>query len=1192
MELKSFLSKLFFALFIVISVESAAQKFDVKFNHISIGQGLSQSIVQSIYQDKMGFLWFGTQDGLNRYDGYKFKIFRPELGNPNSIPNNIIGATVEDQFENLWIGTLGGGLCKYDKRHGIFTNYSFIAGSNSSLPSNQVQTILFDSKGRFWLGTTGGLCLMDTAKGTFHVFTTNPSALGSMPNLTINNIFEDSEHKIWISTNGMGVAVYNELKKEFEYFRFNPLDSESLTNDFVGNIVESDDNKYIWIGTANGLNLLNKKTKKIKRFYQSINNPDSLSDSNLTYLYKDLEGEIWIGTNSGGLNRIVETKINGQLSDFKFQKFQLDMSDNKGIDGNTIWCIFEDRTGVLWVSTNIGLNKIDKKQKKFHHVAPKANSNKALSDATVFCFEEDKDGNLYVGTQLGGLNILKSGETDFIHLQNNPNDPNSLPPGSIRAIHVDKYNDIWVGFAGIVSKLTPNGKKGYKIKNYFNNPNIPGSVPGARISQIIEDSEGVLWFATFGAGLVSFNREQERFSSFRVNRNEPGSLLVNGIRAIIEDKDRNLLLATQGGGVSVLRKENRQNLFFENYTHIENDSSSINVNIVFSVFEDSKGRVWVGTYGGGLALFNLKTGKFKSYTTKNGLPNDVIYGIEEDAGGNLWLSTNVGLAKFNPETEAIQKFDVNDGLQSNEFNAGSYYKSKNGRIYFGGVNGYTSFFPDEIKSNPFSPQVVITDFQIFNKSVVPGKNSVLKKEIAYENDITLNYSDYTFSIEFAGLQYVTTDKNQYAIKLENFDSDWLTIGSRRYVTYVNIPPGEYIFKVKAANSDGVWNENYTSLKITITPPFWKTKWFIALEIIFLISAIFLFIHFRTKKLLYDKHVLEAKVKERTIEILSKNEELQIQNEQILQQKEEILAQRDEIEQQMQVVTNQRDQIVKQNKSITDSIHYAGRIQNALLPPEESIVKNFPEHFILYMPKDIVSGDFYWIKEVDDILIIAVADCTGHGVPGAFMSMLGIALLNEMVNKKEIVQPAQALNELRNQIKSSLHQKGIDGEAKDGMDIALCTINMKTWQLNYAGANNPLLLLRSAQKPLKNALPYLSQRIKHNDFHVVELKADKMPIGIHIVEKESFTNHSINLEVDDTIYLFSDGYQDQFGGNYKRKFLSKNFKELLLKIQHLTMKEQANSLKINIENWKGRDNEQIDDILVLGVKITQKMQGVD
>ena len=583
---------------------------------------------------------------------------------------------------------------------------------------------------------------------------------------------------------------------------------------------------------------------------------------------------------------------------------------------------------------------------------------------------------------------------------------------------------------------------------------------------------------------------------------------------------------------------------------------------------DKLGNIWVGT-DGGLCRFsknNSDNYSIRTYTVKDGLESNNIQSLVTDKEGNIWIGHLKGLNKIDIQSGKISYYGSIDGFAAiPETNWKAAARDIEGNLWFGTKAGLVKYIPDNDRKNNLPPKTYITSVRI------QGHNEPIETYSEHIDSAThlpiklkLPPNRKSLTFEWIGLSYTIPEKVRYQYKLEGIDDQWSAITERTSTDeYKNLTNGSYTFLVKAFNNDGITNPDPVSFSFEIKPPFWKTLWFILLEIAAGFGLIMMFIRYRERQLIHEKKVLEQKVEERTAEIQKQKREIENKNDELVAQQHEILAQRDEIERQRDVAENQRDQITFQKKEITDSIHYARRIQTAVLPSEEYANSILGDHFILYKPRDIVSGDFYWMTKQENKLIITAADCTGHGVPGAFMSMLGVSFLNEIVTKERCFQANEILNKLRDYIKTTLSQTGKENEAKDGMDIALCVIDTEHNQLEFAGANNPLYLVRNGE--------------------LIEVKGDNMPIGIHGGEERRFKNNIIELQKDDMAYIFSDGYADQFGGPDGGKFKTKPFKRLFAEISTKPSFQQWILLEETIENWKG-SLDQVDDILVIGIRI--------
>ncbi len=818
-------------------VRMSAQSSKVKFEHISIEQGLSQSSVFSIFQDSRGFLWFGTLDGLNRYDGYTFTVFKSDPRRPNTLSNNTIVKIYEDTDGILWIGTLGGGLNRFDPSTEQFTRFRHSPADSSSLSNDNVRSIYQDISGTLWIGTNGGLNKFDPRKGTFTQYRNTPGAEGRISNDVIWTICESRSEPgiLWIGTYD-GLNRFDSRTGLFTHFKHSPADRTSLSNNYIWTVIEQD-SEHLWIGTNNGLNLFNKRTHRAIRFHRSPQNSRSISGNNVWSLLKDRSGTVYAGTLDGGLNRIVRST---DRTEYSFISYMHDPADQNSISHNFIWSMFEDRTGIIWLGTDVGVNKLDPNAAKFLHYKSDPFNPYSLTNNEVTAIFRDAAGTLWVGTR-NGLNRYHAPTDRFIHYKYDPNDPASISNNYIRSINQDRNGTLWIGTNG-------GGLNRYdRASNSFRNMrtgHIPSSISSNDITRIYEDRSGILWLATL-AGLNKFDPVTNSVKFYAKDLNRPGSLSHDYVYTITETKDGSMWIGTLGGG---LNRFDRTSGTFKAFQEDPSDSTSLSNNNVWCIHEDRAGDLWIGT-NNGLNKFNHSGSTFTHYDEKNGLVNNVIYGILEDSKGFLWLSSNKGLSRFDPRNGSVRNYTTNDGLQSNQFGGNDHFKDSRGYMYFGGINGFNVFYPDSIRDNPYIPPIVITDFQIFNRSVGIGGESPFSRSISSTRSVTLSHDQNVFSFEFAALHFSSPGSNTYAYQMEGFDKDWIRSGTRRFVTYTNLDPGRYLFKVTGSNNDGVWNTQGTSLEIIISPPFWKTWWFITALVIAGLGFAASIIYFRIRHLL-------------------------------------------------------------------------------------------------------------------------------------------------------------------------------------------------------------------------------------------------------------------------------------------------------------------------------------------------------
>jgi len=791
----------------------------VQFEHLSVEEGLSQNTVWSVFRDERGYLWLGTSDGLNRYDGYKFKVFRNDPNDSTSISANRVYSICQDKSGALWFGTYGGGLNKYEPETESFVHYRYNPYDSCSLSDDEVLTIYEDRSGILWIGTEGGgLNRFDAQTKKFKRYKSVPDNIFSISDNEVQSILEDHLGFLWIGTKRGGLNNFDKETEKFIYYRNNVNDPQSISNDEILSIYE-DRSGNLWIGTGNGgLNRFNRANGTFTRFSNNINDPNSISANRIFSILEDDSDNLWIGTMGGGLNKFLRDRN-------QFIFYLPDELNPSSINSNGIFSLFQDETGILWIGTyGGGVNKLDKSKSRFELYRHKPNAKNSISNNVIFSICEDKSGDLWIGTG-DGLNRINRKKGIISIYKNNPANPYSLSDNEVISIYEDKKGVLWIGtYGGGVNRFD---REKNQFVHFKNNPNDPYSLSNNEVFSIYEDKSGSLWIGTFGGGLNLFDRNTNRFTHYRHNPNDKFSISTNKIFSILEDSYGNLWIGTDSGGLNRFdRKENR----FIQYIHNPNDPKSLSNDAIFSIYESRSGDLWIATHGGGLNKFIRSEQMFEHIRLKDGLPNDVVYGVLEDNSGYLWLSTNKGLSKFNPQTKSFRNFDASDGLQGNEFNQGAYCKSKTGEFIFGGPNGFNIFHPDSIKNNPHRPKIIITDFQLLHKKVDIGFDStwgrsILKKSITETEQIELNHNDNVISFEFSALDFRNPLKNYYAYILEGFDKEWnYTDATRRFVTYTNLNPGEYIFKVNGSNNDGLWSENGFSLKLIITPPWFATTW--------------------------------------------------------------------------------------------------------------------------------------------------------------------------------------------------------------------------------------------------------------------------------------------------------------------------------------------------------------------------------
>lgn len=845
-----------------------AQQNRIKFERLTIHDGLSQNTVQCIIKDSKGFMWFGTVDGLNKFNSYTFTHYQKKIGDTSSITSNTITCLFEDSRHRLWIGTRHGGLNLYQRETDNFKSYTHKKNNSKSISGNIINAVYEDAFGNIWVAVSGyGISVLNPATGEF---TNYCHKIGDSTSLCSNYIVfitSDSKNNIWLMSNTNKVSRFISGSKTFK--EVSPDKIENFKHHNNSKYLLEDSDGDLWVRKPyEGLYFYSHDGLTRKHF-SYIHNNNSLNYDIVTTICEFSPGIIWIGTDNGGINI-----FNKKKKTFDYLTF--DPLDPYSIRSNAISSIYKDKEGIIWVGTyDGGVSYYDKRKYKFVHYTANPLDTNSLSHNSVISMFEDSKGQIWIGTDGGGLNRFNPQTGKFIHYKHNPANINSLSSNYITGIAEDSNGNLLVGTYN--EGLNVFDQKNNRVTRYTHNPGNVYSIGSNNISTIYIDKKKQIWIGTLGAGINRFYPETGRFTQLECNTS-----LYTNIYQITGGADNKLYFSTDGAGIGL--SDTKHNTC-RHFTHNPDDVNSISSYDTRSLFIDSKGRLWIGTRGGGLNMFNTKEENFKHYTIKEGLPGNTILGILEDNSGNLWLSTTHGISKFNINYQKFTNYDRQSGLQSDEFSILAAVKSRSGVMYFGGNNGFNVFYPDSIKSSHHVPKVVITDLKILNKSVPIGKEIngriILSKNITETQNIELTQEDYIVSIEFAALYYSAPQKCKYAYCLEGFDRDWIYCdANRRYASYSNLRGGHYIFKVKASNTDEIRNQESTVLNINVIPPVWQRTWFIIFIILVIFVLIYAYIKLREKKLQNDKAILEQKVSERTNKISHQKKEIEKQNKEL------------------------------------------------------------------------------------------------------------------------------------------------------------------------------------------------------------------------------------------------------------------------------------------------------------------------
>ncbi|WP_185957523.1 ligand-binding sensor domain-containing protein [Saccharicrinis carchari] len=1085
---------------------------DVSVTSYSVNEGLTGNGITAIFQDSRGFLWIGTQDGLNMYNGYTFRSFRHTLSDSTSISGNQIQCIAEDSNGDIWIGTIGNGLSKWSRNTETFTSFGTNRNSLLNMPEDNIYGLYVDSDATLWAKTDNYLLNISTKPLALSTYGLYSNIFKFQDKLSIP-IFRKSPYYLWIGTKE-GVAQFNIQNKLHERLvvdhRYGTYSNEVGA---ITGMLQLTNKSYLWGGKQGLFHITQVDSGKF--ITKEINHKLSNKMGGVNAILQHSSGTIWVATKSGLLMAEYDEKQDVVYFD---SELYYNRPQNM-ICSEEVTFLFEDSSGLLWVGTRYnGLFKADFKPKKFGSIRPGIPKYEDLNSADIKSIFIDERNMIWLGTSDKGIKIIDQVNGDIYHYPVNLT-LNKIDQDMVLSMCKDSQQRVWIG--------TPEGiyvfylDKGLITEfSYANSKEVKYLLKQNRINTIAEDAKGNIWFGT-------------QFGLYRYD----GSVITNYFadtdnqQGICSDEVNDLYLDSEG--ILWIGTSNGVNFIDSNSDSVKrigrlrNSHDSISVlsnNYILSITEDLDHSIWFGTRSG-LSFYNKKNDTSGFYTHSSGLANDMVYGVLCDLNSDIWLSTNKGISVIKTNMQ-IHNFDKTDGLPGYVFNPGVVARSQSGVCYFGGAKGVAYLNPDSIHYNMHRPKMVFTSIELYHR----GK--LVKKCKRNREHIKLKYRKSSMlKVRFAALEFSEPSKNKYQTYLEGFDDDWRPVTTNNVMDISDLPAGEYTLHVKGANNDLVWTDEPLSISIEIVPPIWMTNYayaFYFIALLFLVQSIINY-QIRHYKKAY-KAMGEKAVDKKKIEA-------------------------------------QREQLSKINQSLTDSIYYARRIQEAILPSESEIQKVLPQSFVYYRPKDLVSGDFYWKHQVNDKIFVAAVDCTGHGVPGAFMSIVAYDMLKSILNSEIKYCPAYILDRLNKEINDTFKKKQGNITERllnvdDGMDIALCIIDKKNKKLSFAGANNPLYLVRQ------------------NEIFIY--KGDRFPIGYKGDKDILFSRHDIQLEENDVFYIFSDGYADQFGGSDGKKFKYRRFRHLLLNIHQLPAEDQKAILHQKIEEWMG-SHEQVDDIIVMGVQ---------
>jgi signal transduction histidine kinase/ligand-binding sensor domain-containing protein len=825
---------------------ASSQTSIIELGSTSIDEVLAGTVINCMFQDSQGYLWFGTQIGLYRYNGYSLKAYNFSSTIKNKFISNFITSLCEDNNKNLWVGTFGGGLFKLNTHTDDYKNFNNNPDTFNSLSDNNIRTILKDDSGKLWIGTQNkGLDCLDPNSENFSHFINISNDATSLSSNSITSICKDKAGILWIGTSGGGLNKFDLRLGKFSHYK-NQFNASDSADQYGISKIYLDKRGILWIATGDGrLNTFDTSSEKFIK-----NGFDELKAFKVNNICEDSSGTLWVGTYGNGVK--VFDRDSG-----KFTPPGCNYSQNTSLCNYRVISLYPDSSGNLWVGTEgTGVSKINTNLNFTSYMSNK-DSGITFSDDVILSICKDSSGNIWLGTANGGINKFDRQNRRITHYKNNPKDSTSLSSNSICSIYEDSRQDLWFGtIDGTLNRFESDSGKfiHYTINNVENSNNLDNG-----ILRMYEDKYGILWICSANGGLIKLDRNTEELMQFTANSQSPSSISSNHVLTIAEDDMGILWVGTGDGG---LNKMDPSSGTFTHYGINDPGSTSQTFNYSVNAIVNDGSILWLAT-DRGLIKFDKASGKSILLDDAQKTASSNIYGLLQDDNKNLWLSTTNGLVKYSIKSKTFKKYDFTEGLQRNQYTSGAYYRSTDGEMFIGGTNGFSCFYADKIKDNTHMPPIVITDFKIFDTST----------KLTDTGKVSLTYKDNYISFEFAALDYANPAKNQYAYMLEGFDTDWHYNVTRNYASYTNLAGGEYVLKIKASNNDGIWNEQGTQIKIVIKPPFWKTAWFIVAAFAFALVAVIAFIKLRTRAISLKNLELERQIIESTKELNQANEQL-------------------------------------------------------------------------------------------------------------------------------------------------------------------------------------------------------------------------------------------------------------------------------------------------------------------------------
>ncbi len=1063
----------------------------------TITDGLSNSSVNVVFQDSRGFLWIGTEDGLNRYDGYRFDVFRYDGTKIDAISGNRVVAIAEDGFGNIWVGTRNRGISVLSRETGRFIQYRHNKNNPGSLPEDGVYAFHISRDGSVWVKTEKYLSRFRAETNDFQSYGHYANVFKPAQAVRFD-IVEESDSTFLLGT-GDGLNRFNKNSGLFERLHTSGYLGEQCL-DPVYEIQQIGRGKYL-AATKSGLRYFEPGV--FMMMVAARNHHGGTLSANA--ICSDRLGRIWIGTNRG-----LESFIPQHFAHQPVVKKRFDLAS---IIPHEVTCIFEDSSGLIWVGTRFkGLFKVNANPPVFSFIGEGDEREWPMQSYNIRSVITDRSGKVWAGTLNSGLYEIDRSRGTLRHFIVNHQAYRDRDD-AVESLYEDSLGNLWIGTnSGLY--ILDQTRKSVREFHYGYDMKFATLLRNNRINSILADSTGTMWLATqFGLYALRNGRMTSYFKG-----NDADGLLSDEINALTIDMHGRIWIGSTGG-VNYIDPKSGKIVALE----LNNGKKVFNEQVL-SLTCDQVGRLLIGTRAG-LNVLSFGEDAVISLEPILSLDNEMITSVMTDDKRRVWVSSSRGISMLSVEG-VVRSFDSTDGLQAELFNIGSGYRAPDGELFFGSVNGLCWLHPDSIRVNLYRPRVALTDISVCKRGdCEPLKNGRLEElKLKFRPGMMLEVS-------YTALEFTQPHKNSYMLMLEGYDKDWRPVTTSNTVAFSNLTPGQYTLRIMAANNDFTWNNQPYELPLIITPPLWMTNYAYAFYLLVIVFVMQMLVNYRIRH--YKK--ANRSLTEKSID--------------------------------KQRLEEQRKALALINQSLTDSINYATRIQSAMIPTERVFRLHFAHSFIYFRPRDLVSGDFYWLCEREDKLFVAAVDCTGHGVPGAFMSIIGMDLLKNIIVSSRVDSPSTILKllsrELDNTLRQNHHSPVSQDAIKDGMDMVLLVIDRKNQTMDFSGAVNGLYLVRNNELQM--------------------FKGDRLPIGrLPDGMAPEYTETRIPLEKDDVVYLFTDGYVDQFGGDEMKKFKYRRFRHLLLNIHGLEPDDQKAILHQKLEDWKGA-HEQVDDILVIGFK---------